>query len=101
MIYLYTNTPDESCHEIKGVYGRPVRNDQVGKLVKAGWKRNPEDCKAAFKGDDQKAISLEEMYESRFRKKPHHKMLPENIQKAIDEYDQAEVSKSDPDPAGD
>jgi hypothetical protein len=40
MRYLYTNSPDESCHEIYGVYGRPVHEYEKKGLLAKGWVQN-------------------------------------------------------------
>ena len=111
MRYLYTDTPDEGCHEINGAWGRPVHNSDIPKLLKAGWKKSPEECSGKLnvefgiqnKDSEQtgKATDLAAEFEARFGKKPHHKMLPETIQKAIDDHDEAQASQSDSDPAGD
>lgn len=58
MRYLYTDTCDEGCHEAsKGVFGRPVRNDQIKKLMAAGWKADPADVqrKRGRKAKDDEA----------------------------------------------
>lgn len=47
MKYLYTDKPGEGCHEVNGVYGRPVHSHQVTKLLRAGWKANPADLPKA------------------------------------------------------
>lgn len=105
MRYLYTNTPDEGCHEISGVYGRPVRSDQIGKLLKAGWKIRPEDCLPAEQTEDPEHIALmaelSAAYEAKIGKPPHHKMKPETILKAIEDHDKAAASQSDTDTDGD
>ena len=106
MRYLYTDTPDEGCHEINGAWGRPVHNSDIPKLLKAGWKKSPEECsgKLNIQNKDPKQTGKAELdaeFEKRFCKKPHHKMLPETIQKAIDDHDEAQASQSDSDPAGD
>ena len=106
MRYLYTDTPDEGCHEINGAWGRPVHNSDIPKLLKAGWKKSPEECsgKLNIQNKDPEQTGKAELdaeFEARFGKKPHHKMLPETIQKAIEDYDQAKASQSDSDPAGD
>lgn len=41
MKYMYTNKPDESCHQIKGVHGRPVNTYEQKALKAAGWVYNP------------------------------------------------------------
>ena len=40
MIYLYTDKPDDTCHEINGVYGRPVHSYEKESLLKKGWVKN-------------------------------------------------------------
>ena len=104
MKYMYTNSPDEGCHEIgedTGIYGRPVHARDYKKLQAKGWVLNPSDVVVPeIEASDETAQLIEE-YQLRFGKKPHHKMLPETIQKAIDEYDEAEAGKSDPDATGD
>ncbi len=47
MKYLFTNNPDDGCHEINGVYGRPVHQSQIPKLLRMGWKSNASDLPQA------------------------------------------------------
>lgn len=49
MKYLYTDKPDEGCHEVDGVYGRPVHSHQVTKLLRLGWKANVADVPSTKK----------------------------------------------------
>lgn len=44
MRYLYTQKPDEGCHEVApGVFGRPAHTGEIKKLLAAGWKNQPQD----------------------------------------------------------
>ena len=96
MKYMYTNTPDEGCHEIAdGVYGRPVHQRDYAALRATGWVFNLSNLLP------EENTSLIAEYVDRFGKKPHHKMLPETIKKAIEDHDKALSGEPDPDVAGD
>lgn len=89
MKYLYTNEPDELCHEIAGVYGRPVHSSDQAALKAKGWKENPNDLQ---KEEREKAEIIEDatdemaaLYEEVFGKKPHHKMKFATMKAKIDE----------------
>ncbi len=83
MRYLYTNTPDDGCHEVSpGVFGRPVHNMHMKRLLAAGWKSNPADVEAPEAEIDPELIAK---YEAKFGKKPHHKMKAESIAKALED----------------
>lgn len=45
MKYLYTTKPDEGCHRINGVYGRPVHTSEQKSLKAKGWKENPDELR--------------------------------------------------------
>jgi hypothetical protein len=55
MRYLYTNKPDQSCHEINGVYGRPVHKSEEKKLFAEGWVINSTELKNVRKEPKEKA----------------------------------------------
>jgi len=104
MKYLYTNTPDEGCHKIKGVYGRPVHTSEQPKLRKLGWVDNVNQLKGADHGlrkeegreeegevsaedltvDERRYLQLVEEYRAKFGKDPHHKMKAETIRKKVE-----------------
>jgi len=93
---MFTTSPDDGCHEIKpGIFCRPVHPRDYKKLQASGWVFNSSD----LMGEEDSNLDAE--YIARFGKKPHHKMLPETIQKAIEDYDQAKASESDSNAAGD
>ena len=96
MHYMYTNEPDEACHEINGVFGRPIHTHEKPVLLKKGWVTNPSDLE-----DFKPAIPLEiiEQYRNKFGQKPHHRMKLETIQEALN--DQGQNSEPDSQPAGD
>jgi len=94
MRYLYTDKPDESCHEVKpGVWGRPCHTSEVPKLVAKGWMRSIPDSVDSLRDDAVKA------YEENFGKKPHHKMKVETIIEALKD-DQGPVGEQDTDSDG-
>jgi hypothetical protein len=97
MKYMYTNTPDDGCHEIHGVYGRPVHARDYDMLKKQGWVFNPADIQ---NDDYAQAVAL---YVDVFGKKPHHKMKVEGILKALEDHanDQESASEPNTDSAGD
>ena len=86
MIYMYTNQPDEGCHEIEGVFGRPVFESEHKPLLAKGWKFKAEDVEIEAK--EEISPELIAAYEAKFGKKPHHKMLAGTIAKALED-DQA------------
>lgn len=48
MRYLYTDKPDDGCHEVApGVFGRPVHTNQLAKMIKQGWKNSPQEVEPA------------------------------------------------------
>ena len=88
MKYLYTTEPDEGCHEIKGVYGRPVHTSEQSKLKAKGWKENPDDLRKEEGREEAEEEVTEEMaklYEEVIGKKPHHKMKFDTMKAKIDE----------------
>lgn len=97
MQYLYTNNPDDGCHVVApGVYGRPVHGHERGFLLHNGWKKTPEEINAP----DVQVSNLALRYEERFGEKPHHRMKPETILKALQD-DQAATGNQNTDFAGD
>lgn len=100
MKYLYTTDPDEGCHKISGVYGRPVHTSEQPTLKAKGWKENPDDLREE-EGREEKEVSenmdldgyLRLKYEEVIGKKPHHKMKRETMQEKIAE---AEANDNDP-----
>lgn len=93
MKYLYTNEPDEGCHKVNGVYGRPVHTSEQESLRKLGWVDNINQLKEADnglreeEGREEKEVTsdLADLYEEVIGKKPHHLMKPETMQAKIDE----------------
>lgn len=81
MIYMYTNEPDETCHEVEGVFGRPVFEYEQAKLRAKGWVFNAEELEPIEK--EEIPEDLIAAYEAKFGKKPHHKMKVDTIAKAI------------------
>ena len=108
MRYLYTNTPDEGCHEISdGVYGRPCHTAEMPKLKAKGWKERASDVpveKSAKSVEDMEAEKLMaeavQEYEVKFGKKPHHKMKLETIIEALSD-DQRPAGEQNTDADGD
>lgn len=91
MKYLYTTEPDEGCHEINGVYGRPVHTNEQAKLKSLGWKESPDGLRheEEVRQEAQEQVIRDEdlvkAYHAVFGKKPHHKMKPETIRERLDE----------------
>lgn len=93
MRYLYTNKPDEACHEVKpGVFGRPVHRSQERQLRAAGWKVNPNDVQQAKESKEKpqaeevsdELAQARALYEEATGKKAHHKASAETlIKKAL------------------
>lgn len=91
MKYLYTDKPDEGCHKVNGVYGRPVHTDEEKKLKAAGWKEHTYELQQHTE-EEQEAEEevipeddLRKLYEETFGEKPHHKMKLETIRAKLDE----------------
>ena len=94
MRYMYTDKPDETCHEINGVYGRPVFNHEESKLKKLGWSLNPNDVRKAEskevkEAEKESVLSRDELAESlgvslydEEGKKRHYKLIQADIEKA-------------------
>lgn len=98
MRYLYTtpDNADDGCHDIcEGVVGRPVHYTERKKLLAKGWKERASDVGA---GDE--LATLTAAYESKFGKKPHHKMKADSIMRALQD-DEAGAGEPNPDAAGD
>lgn len=57
MKYMYTNEPDSLCHEIHGVYGRPVNTADQPKLKAKGWVYNPKNLEVAEKKAEKKSLA--------------------------------------------
>lgn len=110
MKYLYTTEPDEGCHKINGVYGRPVHTSEQAELRKAGWVDNinqlKEDDHGLRKDEEEGREESQEVsenmdfdgylrlkYEEIIGKKPHHKMKRETMQEKIAE---AEANDNNP-----
>lgn len=102
MRYLYTNQPDERCHEINGVYGRPVFRHEEAKLKKLGWVSNAEqlpkaESKEVKETKKENVLSREELAESlgvslydEGGKKRHYKLIQADIEKAqADEHNES------------
>ena len=102
MRYMYTNKPDDTCHEINGVYGRPVFLQEEAKLKKLGWTLNAnqlqqtksEEVKEA---EEEAVLSRDELAESlgislvdEEGKKRHYKLIQADIEKAqADEHNES------------
>lgn len=92
MKYLYTTEPDEGCHKINGVYGRPVHTSEQSKLKAKGWKENPNELREEEGREEKEVVEnmdldgyLRLKYEEVIGKKPHHKMKRETMQEKIAE----------------
>lgn len=88
MKYLYTTEPDESCHKIHGVYGRPVHTSEQKSLKAKGWKENPDELReeAEEVGEDDREVWAD-LYEDKLGKRPHHKAKVETIRQKVEESD--------------
>lgn len=99
MKYLYTTDPDDFCHEIEGVYGRPAHDDEVKRLLAEGWKRHAHELQQVSEIEDEEEadeskengqeLTLEEKASllgiDLFKddgKKKHHKTLAKEIREA-------------------
>ncbi len=98
MRYMYTTDPDEGCHKINGVYGRPVHTSEQRKMLKQGWRFNPDGLRnerqeEAQERREEEPVDTEEdvledarqLYEAQFGKRPHHKMKAETIIQKVQE----------------
>lgn len=90
MRYLYTTKPDKHCNEVsKGVYGRPAHTYEYAKLIKSGWRANPDELRTEEAKSEETEVKvrdeLEEQYVELFGKKPHHKLKRAKMQEQIDE----------------
>jgi len=113
MKYLYTTEPDEGCHKINGVYGRPVHTSEQSKLKAKGWKENPNELRKEEGREEEKEVAKHfeftvndnsedakcwvkksqsddrdvwaDLYEEKFGKRPHHKAKLETIKAKVDE----------------
>jgi len=61
MQYLYTSKSDETNHPIYGVFGRPVHNYEVGKLLAKGWVRRVEELSNESTKESTKEESTKEV----------------------------------------
>lgn len=101
MKYLYTTKPDEGCHRINGVYGRPVHTSEQKSLKAKGWKENPNELREEERREEAEEVGenmdfddyLRIKYEQVIGKKPHHKLKRETMQEKIAE---AEANDNDP-----
>lgn len=84
MKYMYTNKPDDSCHEIHGTHGRPVNTYEQVKLKAKGWTFKPGavEEKAPVKElsitDQAKALGIKTKDEN--GKTIHYKLLAKEIE---------------------
>ena len=87
MKYMYTDKPDDTCHKINGVYGRPVNTQEQLKLKAKGWKFKPEEVeKKEVKKEpvklsipeQAKALGIDTVDED--GKKIHYKLLAKSIE---------------------
>jgi len=97
MKYMYTDSPDEGCHKIHGVYGRPVQTSEQRKLLKQGWSFTPDGIRQEqgqekdrqgreeVDSPDQVLEEARDLYEQMFGKRPHHKMKAETILQKVEE----------------
>jgi hypothetical protein len=99
MRYMYTTEPTEDCHQFDGVWGKPVHTSEQKKLLKLGWRFDPnglrnERQEAKQEGQRQEeSVDTEEdvleearqLYEEQFGKRPHHKMKAETIIQKVQE----------------
>lgn len=89
MKYLYTDKPDDWCHEIKGfkgVYGKPVHDKDRSNLLKKGWQRLPEQVAPIDQEPeldrDELALSLGiDLFDENGKKK-HYKLIDSAIKEA-------------------
>lgn len=102
MRFLYTETPDKWCNEVKpGVWGRPCHTSEIPKLKKSGWSEKMPDSVESIHGDAEALmIDVVKAYELKFGKKPHHKMKLETIIEAL-ENDEGRTSEQDINSDGD
>lgn len=108
---MFTTNPDDGCREVEsGIYGRPVRTDQEGKFLKAGWSYSVSQLRGADYGvrkdekegreeegevesqfskdaEELERYALEIEYKQRFGKRVHHKMKTETIRQKLEESD--------------
>ena len=83
MKYMYTNEPDETCHKINGVYGRPVNTQEQLKLKAKGWTFKPEKKEPKKEPvklsipEQAKALGIETEKDG---KKIHYKLLAKSIE---------------------
>ena len=94
MIYLFTNEPDEHCHEINGVYGRPVHNYEKKALISKGWVKNASELskaesKEVEETEEEAVLSRDDLAESlgidlfdAEGKKLHYKLIDSAIKEA-------------------
>ena len=83
---MYTNKPDDTCHKINGVHGRPVNTCDQKALKAAGWvfdpselaKVEPKKEKDPSITDQAKALGIKTVDES--GKTIHYKLLAKAIE---------------------
>lgn len=82
MKYMYTDKPDDSCHKINGVYGRPTNTPEQKVLKAEGWVFDPADIKQ----EEKKELSIPEQAKAlgiateKDGKKIHYKLLAKEIE---------------------
>ncbi len=85
MKYMYTNKPDDNCHAINGVHGRPVSTYEQSKLRAEGWVFIPSQL-AEVKKEAKKELSIPEQAKAlgiateKDGKKIHYKLLAKEIE---------------------
>ena len=85
MKYMYTNDPDDTCHKVNGVYGRPVNTQDQLKLKAKGWAFNPNQLVEVEKKEpvklsipeQAKALGIETEKDG---KKIHYKLVAKSIE---------------------
>ena len=84
---MYTNKPDDSCHKINGVSGRPTNTAEQKGLKAKGWVFNPNQLvKPEVKKEVKKELSIPEQAKAlgiateENGKKIHYKTLAKKIE---------------------
>ena len=82
MKYMYTNKPDDKCHAINGVQGRPVNTSAQADLKAKGWVFDPSQLAEVKKKElsipeQAKALGIETEKDG---KKIHYKLLAKEIE---------------------
>ena len=92
MRYLYTDKPDDWCHEVNpGIYGRPVHTSQEKKLMADGWKVRIEDVQQTEESQkvpkaqevDSTLEEARKLFQDVTGKKAHHKATAETLLKKV------------------